>query len=95
MSRFRNLVCLLLTVLAGLTAGAQQITGSIRGSVEDPSGAVVQSANVTARQTETGLARTAMTDHTGAYVLVELPVGHYELQVEARGSRSTFSRALS
>jgi len=80
----RTLVCLIV-VLAGVNAFAQQITGSIRGSVEDPSGAVVQSASVTARQTETGLTRTATTDHTGAYVLLELPVGHYELQVEAKG----------
>ncbi len=94
MSRFRNLVCLLLTVLAGLNAGAQQITGSIRGTVQDPSGAVVQSANVSARQTETGLTRTATTDHTGAYVLVELPVGHYELQVEAKGFQKYIQQGI-
>jgi hypothetical protein len=94
MSRFRSVVCLLVTIFAGLNAGAQQIAGSIRGSVEDPSGAVVQAASVTARQTETGLTRTATTDHTGAYVLLELPVGHYELQVEAKGFQKYIQQGI-
>src|SRR5215470_5637657 len=64
-------------------ASAQQITANIRGTVSDPSGAVVEGATVTARETETGLARTATTDHAGNYVLLELPVGHYRLQVQA------------
>jgi hypothetical protein len=85
MVRFRSLVCLLAALGASLGAGAQQITGSIRGAVQDPSGALVQGATVSARQTETGLTRTATTDPSGAYVLLELPVGHYELQVEAKG----------
>jgi len=85
MVRFRSLVCLLATLSASLGATAQQITGSIRGAVQDPSGAMVQSATVSARQTETGLTRTATTDPSGAYVLLELPVGHYELKVEAKG----------
>ncbi len=45
----------------------------------------MEAAAVTANQTETGLTRTAMTDRTGAYILLELPVGHYHLQVEAKG----------
>ncbi|MGA9799058.1 MAG: carboxypeptidase regulatory-like domain-containing protein [Terriglobales bacterium] len=85
MVRFRSLVCLLATLSASLGATAQQITGSIRGAVQDPSGAMVPSATVSARQTETGLTRTATTDPSGAYVLLELPVGHYELKVEAKG----------
>jgi hypothetical protein len=40
---------------------------------------------VTARQTETGLSRATTTDRDGNYVLLELPVGHYRLQVEAKG----------
>ena len=53
--------------------------------VTDPSGAVVVGAAVTARQTETGLSRETITDRSGSYVLLELPVGHYHLQVEAKG----------
>ena len=74
----------LVVALTAVNTFAQQITGSIRGTVTDPSGAVVQGASVSAKQTETGLTRTAATDHDGAYVLLELPVGHYQLRVEAK-----------
>jgi hypothetical protein len=53
---------------------AQQITGSVRGTVADSSGALVAGATVTARQLETGLGRTATTDRSGNYLLLELPV---------------------
>jgi len=77
---------LLLTfLLAGGTLRAQEVTGSIRGEVLDPSGAGVPSAEVMATQVDTGLVRTAATDRHGAYLLVLLPVGHYRLQATARG----------
>ena len=94
MVRFRSLVCLLAILIAGLNVGAQQITGNIRGTVVDPSGAVVTGATVAARQTETGLTRTAVTDHAGAYVVVELPVGHYQLQVEAKGFQKYIQQGI-
>ena len=74
-------------LLACLGLPAQQITGNIRGTVTDPSGAVILGATVTARQAETGLSRVATTDRNGDYVLLELPVGHYHLQVAAKGFR--------
>jgi Carboxypeptidase regulatory-like domain/TonB dependent receptor len=91
----RSLACVLLTVFAGLEVGAQQITGSIRGTVVDPSGAVVQSAAVSAQQTETGLTRTAITDRDGAYVLVELPIGHYQIRAEAKGYQKYLQEGIS
>ena len=93
MANLRKALCLLITLMAGWSASAQQITGSIRGAVVDPSGAVVQGASVSAKQTETGLMRTASTDRDGAYILLELPVGHYQLQVEAKNFQTMFRRA--
>ena len=58
-------------MLAGLSLSAQQITGNIRGTVLDPSGAVIGNATVTAHQVETGLSRNAITDRSGNYVLLE------------------------
>jgi Carboxypeptidase regulatory-like domain len=95
MVRSTSLVCLLAMLIAGVPAGAQQITGSIRGTVQDPSSAFVQRASVSARQTETGLTRTAITDPSGAYVLLELPVGHYELQVEAKGFQKYIQQGIT
>ena len=74
-----------LVMLASLRLSAQQITGNIRGTVTDPTGAVILGATVTAQQVETGLSRSADSDRNGNYLLLELPVGHYRLQVAAKG----------
>ena len=71
--------------LACLSLSAQQITGNIRGTVTDPSGAVIRGAAVTAHQVETGLSRMTITDRNGNYVLLELPIGHYSLNVAVTG----------
>jgi hypothetical protein len=93
---FKRLACVLVAISAGLSAAvAQQITGNIRGTVSDPSGAVVQSATVTAQQSETSLTRTATTDHGGNYLLVELPVGHYQLEVAAKGFQKYLQEGIS
>jgi hypothetical protein len=94
MKLVQKLVCLAL-ILTGANLAAQQITGSIRGTVTDPSGAVVQGATVSATQTETGLTRSATTDHDGAYVLLELPVGHYQIQVEGKNFRRYIQQGIT
>src|ERR1700678_1137673 len=91
----KTLTLFLMTLLTGLNAAAQQITGSIRGAVMDPSGAIVQAATVTARQAETGLTRSAVTDRQGEYVLVELPIGHYQLEVHAQGFQKYLQQGIS
>jgi hypothetical protein len=58
MAMLRQWICALM-MTAAVSAAAQQISGSIRGTVTDASGALVQSAAVTARHVETGLTRTA------------------------------------
>src|SRR5215831_1985305 len=73
-------------VAGGLTA--QEITGSIRGTVFDQSGAGVPSAEVKAVQVETGLERVTLSDRQGSYVLPLLSIGHYVLEVRARGFQS-------
>jgi len=95
MSRCTKLICTLVAVLWGWNAAAQQITGSIRGTVIDPSGAIVQNAAVTTRQNETGFVRVTSTGRTGAYVFLELPIGHYQLQVEANGFRKYLQEGMS
>lgn len=91
--RYSN--CVLLTMLRTLNVAAQQITVSIRGTVSDPSGAVVRGATVTARQTETGLTRTATSGRDGSYLLFELPVGHYTIEVAAQGFQKYLQEGIS
>ena len=95
MNSFRSLICVLVTIIAGLNVSAQQITGSIRGAISDPSGAVVEAATVKAKQIETGLTRTVTADHGGNYLLVELPVGHYQLEVTASGFQKYLQEGIS
>ena len=90
----KTLALFLITVL-GLNVAAQQITGSIRGTVQDPSGAIVRGATVTAKQVETGLTRVVAADHQGEYVLVELPIGHYQMEVQAKGFQTYLQQGIS
>src|ERR1700685_3079236 len=91
----KTLTLFLVALLTVSNVAAQQITGSIRGTVSDPSGAVVQAAAVTAKQIETGLTRLAVTDKQGEYVLVELPIGHYQLEVQAKGFETYLQQGIS
>ena len=80
-------------MLASLGLSAQQITGNIRGTVTDPTGAVIRDANLQRRQTETGLSRETTTDRNGNYVLLELPVGHYQPARREKASRNMYRMA--
>jgi Carboxypeptidase regulatory-like domain/TonB dependent receptor len=86
---------LIFVVLGCLSLSAQQISGSIRGTVTDSTGAVVQGATVTVKQTETDLSRTAVTDRGGNYVVLELPVGTYRLQITAKGFKEYVQTGIS
>src|SRR5271165_5843550 len=91
----KSVTLFLLALLSSLNVAGQQITGNIRGTVVDPSGAIVQAAGVTAKQIETGLTRVAITDRQGEYVLVELPIGHYQLEVQAKGFQKYLQQGIS
>ncbi len=62
-----------------------QITAAIRGTVTDPGAAAVPGAHVTATNTQTAFASTAITNGDGSYALTLLPIGEYRLTVEANG----------
>ena len=84
-------LALLLLVLGCVDMWAQA-TAQITGTVADPSGAVLPGAEITATQTETGIARMTVSNETGAYVLPNLPTGPYKLEVSLPGFR-TFVQA--
>jgi outer membrane receptor protein involved in Fe transport len=70
------------------TAVLAQATGQIGGTVRDQTGAVLPGVEVTATQTETGIARTAVTNETGSYVLSNLATGPYRLEAGLPGFRT-------
>lgn len=66
-------------------ANAQIDTGSITGTVKDPSGAVVVGALCTATDTATGIKSEQKTTSAGVYVFDGLKIGTYNLTVVAQG----------
>ena len=89
--RSRALAALLLFSSIGGAVWAQ-VTASIVGTVKDMSGGVLPGAQVTVKQTETGLTRTAATDAAGNFSMTSLPVGRYELTAEKMGFRQQVRR---
>jgi hypothetical protein len=60
-------------------------SGTITGSVTDPTGAVVPGADVTIRNTDTRVERRIGTTDAGLFTAVFLPPGHYEVQASKKG----------
>src|SRR5262252_386669 len=83
MKRLGNWLFLALVVVGLLSVPlvAQKTSGTIRGIVTDPSGAVVANVPVTIKDNSTGVERTATTNSQGEYVFPELAVGTYTLTV--------------
>lgn len=82
MTTIRVLAALLLLSAA---AHAQNVNGVITGRVLDPSGATVPNASVAAVNTGTAARFTTTSSDEGYYTLPALPVGVYDIRVEAAG----------
>jgi hypothetical protein len=76
------LLCLALPALQGM---AQTVTGTIRGTITDPSGAIVSGATVTATNTASGVATVTKTNGAGEYSIRFLQIGQYKIAVVASG----------
>src|ERR1700760_39044 len=70
---------------AGCVGLFAQATSQIQGVVQDASGSAVPGADVKATQTETGALRAVTSGSNGEYVLSNLPVGPYRLEVSKTG----------
>jgi hypothetical protein len=79
-----------LGILISADAMLAQSTAQISGTVHDESGAAVPGAEVRATNTGTGNVRTITTEDSGSYVLTNLPVGSYTIEVTKPG----FSKAV-
>jgi Carboxypeptidase regulatory-like domain len=69
-------------------AYAQRSTASLRGTVSDPTSAVIAGAKVTVKGEDTGLTRSTTTNSAGLYSFTDLPVGSYRIEVEFAGFRT-------
>ncbi len=85
MKATRLLPFLLAALLSCSVVAFGQTTANVSGTVIDEKGAVIPNATVTARNTERNLSRTVQTSSEGTYRFENLPVGPYEVTVEATG----------
>ncbi len=85
------LLLLLSVVMLGVPVSAQAPTGTIAGTITDPSGAVIQKATVTVTNKDTGASRVVPTNSEGIFSVLSLPAGSYEVRVEASGFQPILS----
>ena len=84
---FVSTIVLFISLIACAGVWAQA-TAQISGTARDQSGAVLPGVEVKVTQTETGIARTAVTNETGSYVLPNLAVGPYRMEAALPGFRT-------
>src|SRR5437868_5559622 len=83
MLRFRSSLLFPILLWCSLVFGQGITTGSITGTVQDPQQAVISGAKVSAVQIGTNSNFTATTNSSGSFVLRGLPVGSYDVSIEA------------
>jgi hypothetical protein len=84
--RFFALFCLF-AISSGI-ANAQQTLGSINGTVEDSSGAVISDATVIAKNLATNLEQTTKSRNDGSFSIADLPIGTYEVAFSRDGFKT-------
>lgn len=87
MSKHKLGACLLMFGCA-LPGWGQSVTGTIRGTITDASGAVIAGAAIKVTNQATGVVTTAESSATGAYTVELLPVGTYRVNVSLPGFKS-------
>src|SRR4051812_42368924 len=85
------LFTVLVVSLLNLFAVGQSITGTISGTVMDPSGGVVPNASVLLINEQTSTSRGVNTNEEGGFTFAAIQPGSYTLRVEQQGFR-TFER---
>ena len=91
----RNIcLALALTIAAIAPAAAQEITGTISGTVTDGTGASLPGVTVTATLTNRNLVREAITTTGGTYTLAFLPGGTYDVTFSLSGFKSFSAKAI-
>ena len=82
---FRALSVILLFLAASIGSAQVAGTGTLQGSVTDPTGAVIPGATVTISNVSTNVKHTLASDSAGAYVFPNIDPGTYNVTVTAPG----------
>ena len=88
-------ICLaLIHLFTGTQLRSQSIYGTITGTVVDPSGGAVASANITLKNVASGDVRRSVTNSDGYYSFSSVPAGSYSLTVEAPGFQKAVTQGI-
>ena len=79
------LACLAAALFLSVPLEAQSITGTILGTVFDPTKSVIAGAKVTVTNIAQGWNQQSVTDSLGEYIFTHLPPGEYSVMVGAAG----------
>ena len=91
LSRFASFFVL---ALIAMVANAQVTSGTIFGSVKDPSGAYVSNATVTVHSDAMGAERTVTTNDSGDFVIPNMPPSTYSLTIDAQGFKKLTAKGI-
>jgi hypothetical protein len=91
-TRLPNVGFVFLLCAAG--AWSQTNFGTISGTVQDASGAVVPGSKVTVQNPATAFRQEVETDASGSFVFPSLPVGAYDVRVERQGFKISEQRGV-
>ncbi len=85
----------MLTCFSAPRLFGQAATATITGTVTDSSGAAIPGADVTAKNTATGVARKTLSDGQGRYSLLDLAIGDYDVQATKMGFQTAVRRGVN
>jgi hypothetical protein len=96
MKRIHIVECVILCVLLANTARAQGVgtSGTLSGTVTDPSGAIIPDVTVVAVETARGTRRTTTTDETGRYRLAGLLPATYNVTAQRAGFQTETQKGV-
>src|SRR5262249_33563266 len=90
----RTLLFVALLIL-GVNAAFADTYATLRGTVTDPTGAVIAGAQITATNTQTGVSKTTTSQSNGLYELQQLPVGPYTVTITKQNFKTFKSSEFS
>jgi len=94
MTKLISLFTCILALSAGAFGQSEIGSASLNGTVTDATGAAVPAAGISARNTATGLERATQTSEVGHYTFAGLPVGTYDVTVDAKGFKTAKRTAV-
>jgi len=91
-SSLAAVVALFAVLPASVLVRAQQLTGSVVGTVKDPSGSLVVGAQVDLVSSTTGISQSHRTDADGAFLFPAVKPGAYNLLASLSGFKTASQR---